>query len=133
MLCRSSTKDASDYLQVARVLESVQRRRALVVLITNTRDEDHESLVRAVQWLRRRHLVVVADLRESALDEAVNADIESFRDALRFQASHAYLDVRAKNREILEHRGAIVLDLLAQQLPIALVNQYFSIKGRGAL
>lgn len=128
-----SAMQVSDYIQVARVLESVQRRRALVVLITNTRDEDHESLSRAVQWLRRRHLVVVADLRESALDEAANTDIEGFRDALRFQASHAYLDNRTKSHEVLEHRGAIVLDLLARQLPIALVNQYFSIKGRGVL
>ena len=129
----ASTKSVSDYLQVAKELEAVQRRRALVVMITNTRDENHESLVRATQWLRRRHLVVVADLRESVLDEAIHSDIDTFRDALRFQASHRYLDSRSKNHEVLTHAGATVLDVLAKQLPVTLVNQYFSIKGRGAL
>lgn len=128
-----STKDVSDYIQVARELESVHERRALVILITNTRDEDHDSLTSAVQWLRRRHLVVVADLREAVLDAVTNSEIKNFRDALRFQASQVYLDTRTKNREVLEHRGAIVLDLPARKLPIALVNQYFSIKGRGML
>jgi uncharacterized protein (DUF58 family) len=66
---------AADPLAAAQDLLRRQPRRALVVLVTNGRDEDHPELMRAVQVLRRRHLVVVADLREAALDEALEAPI----------------------------------------------------------
>ena len=48
-----------------------QRRRALVMLVTNLRDEDMDDLLAAVQMLRKRHLVCVASLREGSLDAAL--------------------------------------------------------------
>ncbi len=121
-----------DPLAAARDLLRQQPRRSLVVLVTNGRDEDHPELLRAVQVLRRRHLAVVADLREAGLDTALATPIESEGEALRFHATHAYLANRRRHHERLQHLGVRVLDLRPDQLPVALVNTYFDIK-RSAL
>jgi uncharacterized protein (DUF58 family) len=128
-----ATNEASDYLVTARELMSLQSRRALVVVLTNTRDEDQQDLITAVQLLRRRHLVVVANLRESMLDEALEHPVHDIDTALRFHAVNDYLESRRKSQERLKHQGAIALDLLAPQLPVALVNNYLTIKASGSL
>ncbi len=128
-----SSTEAADYLVAARELMPVQSRRALVVLVTNTRDEDQADLRAAVQLLQRRHLVVVANLRESLLDDTVSRPVKDFDDALRFHATEEYLESRRRSLESLRHQGAVVLDLLASNLPGALVNNYLTIKASGTL
>ncbi len=125
--------DAADYLLAARNLLAVQPKRALVVLVTNTRHEDQRELGAALALLRRRHLVVLADLREQALDETVHRPVRDLDGALRLHAVNAYLQARRKAHETLAHHGALVLDVTAPQLPAALVNQYLSIKRAGRL
>lgn len=128
-----ATLEAADYLEAARELMPLQRRRALVVLVTNTRDEDSDDLVTAVRLLSRRHLVVVADLREQILDTTQAARVSDLDSALRFHGVQDYLESRSKHHEQLRHQGALTLDLLAKQLPVALVNQYFTVKSSGRL
>jgi uncharacterized protein (DUF58 family) len=57
----SSTLPA-DYLAAVSQLDKVQHRRALLILITNTRDQDQLKLIRATKQLKHRHLVILADL-----------------------------------------------------------------------
>lgn len=128
-----SSTEAADYLVAARELMPVQSRRALVVIVTNTRDEDQADLTAAVRLLQRRHLVVVANLRETLLDETMSQPVRDFDGALRFHATGDYLDSRRRSLETLRHQGAVVLDLLASHLPVALVNNYLTIKASGAL
>jgi uncharacterized protein (DUF58 family) len=128
-----SSIEAADYLLAARELMPKQSRRALVVIVTNTRDEDQADLTAAVRLLQRRHLVVVANLRESLLDQTMSQPVRDFDGALRFHATGEYLDSRRRSLETLRHQGAVVLDLLAPHLPVALVNNYLTIKASGAL
>ena len=127
------TLEAADPLTASRELMQTQTRRAMVVIVTNSRDEDQQELAAAIRFLRRRHLVVIADLRESALDRALSAPITDRESALRFHAVQGYLEERRQHHERLGHLGAYVLDLLPRQLPTALVNQYFAIKRAGIL
>jgi uncharacterized protein (DUF58 family) len=124
---------AADYLVAARELIPLQRRRALIVLLTNTRDEDHDDLLQAVRLLQKKHLVVVADLREAVLDQVLAQDVNDLDDALRFQAVNEYGERRTRNLEALRHQGSYALDLLPEQLPVALVNQYLAVKASGRL
>lgn len=124
---------AADFRLAARQLMSLQQRRALVVLMTNTRDEDHGDLIQAVQLLKRRHLVVVANLRETILDEVLERPVGDLDTALEFHAVNAYLESRRKSLERLRHQGVLTLDLQAPQLPVALVNGYLMIKASGQL
>ena len=128
-----ATLEAADYLEAARELMPVQRRRAMVVIVTNTRDEDNDDLVTAVKLLSRRHLVVVADLREEILDQSLAERVGDMNSALRFHGVQDYLDSRTRNHEQLRHQGAMTMDLLARQLPVALINQYFTVKASGRL
>lgn len=128
-----ATIEAADYLEAARALMPLQRRRALIVLVTNTRDEDSDDLVTAVRLLSRRHLVVIADLREQVLDSAQAAKVTDLDSALRFHGVQQFLESRAQNHELLRHQGAMPMDLLAKQLPVALINQYLTVKASGRL
>lgn len=127
------SSEAADYLQAAGELLSLQRRRAMVVILTNTRDEDYADLIPAVRLLQRRHLVVVANLRESLLDETMVRPVTDLEGALLFLSVNDYLESRRHSLEALRHQGAIALDLLAPQLPAALVNNYLAIKASGTL
>jgi uncharacterized protein (DUF58 family) len=128
-----SSVEAADYLGAARELARLQRRRALVVILTNTRDEDHAELLQAVRILASQHLVVLADLRESLLDAALLQPVRDLDGALRFQAVTEYLESRTRGHEALRHHGALIFDLIPDQLPVALVNQYLTIKASGRL
>jgi uncharacterized protein (DUF58 family) len=59
----------SDYLGAATELIRRQRKRGLVVLVTNCRDEDAAELLAALNLLRTRHVVIVANLREQIVGQ----------------------------------------------------------------
>lgn len=125
--------EAADYLVAAQTVMPAQRRRALIVLITNTRDEDQDELLQALSLLKRRHLVVVANLRERILDETLTMSVTGLDEALRFHGVNDYLERRRNNLRALRHHGHYALDVLPDQLPVALVNQYLAIKASGRL
>lgn len=124
---------ATDYLAAATGLSLRQRRRGLLMLVTNLRDEDSEDLLAAVRMLQRRHLVVVASLRERAIDEALAGPVHELPDALRAAAAARYLAQRAAVHDALRHQRVMVLDVTCEQLPAALVEKYLAIKRDGML
>ena len=128
-----ATSAAADYLIAAQKLMQLQRRRAMVIILTNSRDEDFNQLKSAVRLLSRQHLVVVADLREEFLNETLENPIQNFDEALKYQAVSDYINTRVQQRRHLTHLGALVLDVTAKQLPMTLVNQYLAIKQAGRL
>jgi len=123
----------TDYLAAASELSRCQRRRALVMLVTNLRDEDIEDVLASVRVLQRRHVVVVASLRERALDEVLETSVETFKDAIRAGAAARYLGQRRAAHDALRQRHVSVLDVTAEQLPGALVEHYLTIKRAGVL
>jgi len=129
----AASLEAADYLEAAQRLLSCQRRRALLVILTNSHAEDRPELSRAVRLLSRRHLVVLAQLRERSLDGVLKTPVRDLNTALRFQAVTDYLAGRSQGFEALQHQGALVLDTLPEQLPVALVNRYLEIKASGRL
>ncbi len=124
---------ATDYLAAATDLALRQRRRALVMMVTNLRDEDIEDVLTAVRLLQRRHLVVVASLRERDLDEVLDQPVDDVRTAVRAAAAARYIAQRAAAHDILRNHRVMVLDVTCEQLPAALVEQYLSIKRSGLL
>lgn len=124
---------ATDYLALADALAARQRRRALVMLATNVRDEDADDLLAAVRLLQRRHLVCVASLREQVLDQALAAEVDDVHDAVRAAATAAYLEQRAQAHEALRRQRVMTLDVAAADLPGALVERYLSVKRDGLL
>ncbi len=123
----------TDYLHAASELQTRQRRRALVVLVTNVRDEDDEELRAAVKMMSRRHLVMVVSLREMALDRAATGDTDSLEAAIRTAGALRYLDQRDAVHARLRREGIATLDVLASELSGRLVERYLAIKRAGRL
>lgn len=123
-----STLQSADYLMVAEDVLRYQRRRSLIVIITNTRDDDYDNLVAAIRLLSVRHLVILADIREKSLNEFQKQSVTDLDSALYFHATELFLHQRQENHRKLRHLGVICLDVSAQELPIHLVNEYLNIK-----
>ena len=124
---------ATDYLAAASELALRQRRRSLVMLVSNVRDEDMDELLGAVRLLEKRHLVCVASLRERELDDALCNDVDSLDDAVQAGAIALYLQQRQRAHDALRSHRVMVLDVTAEQLPGALVERYLSVKREGLL
>jgi len=122
-----------DYLAAATQLAVQQRRRSLIVILTNVREEDSEDLRAATGLLRRRHLVILASLRETVLDDALQKPVHGFDDALTFAATNQYLAARRESQNLLRARGVFVEDCLCEDLPAAITSRYLAIKSAGLL
>ena len=83
-----SSQRPADYSDAVDALLKRQSRRALVVLITNLRDEDDEDLLNAVKRLERRHRVLIASLREDVLDNLRHSQVEDYESALNLSLIH---------------------------------------------
>lgn len=122
-----------DYLAGATELAVRQRRRALIVMLTNVRDEDTDDLRAAVELLRRKHLVMVASLRERVLDEMLEHPVEQLEDALACAATHAFLESRRRVHETLLAKGVLLEDTAGADLPAAITRRYLAVKRAGLL
>ena len=127
------TTSPSDFSEAAARIATRVKRRALVILVTNLRDDDAEELPLALAPLRRKHLVLVASLREPAIETAVDTPIHGLKEAVRVMAAHDYMGARRRAHELARGRGLQTLDVLPSQLPVALVNRYLDIKRSGLL
>lgn len=128
-----TTLAPSDFREAAERLATRQRRRALVVLLTNLKDEDAGELGPALALLRRKHLVLLVSLRETALGELLNRPLDRFEDALAVASAHHYLEQRRAAQERLRGNGVRALDVEPGELPVSLVNAWLEIKRAGLL
>jgi uncharacterized protein (DUF58 family) len=128
-----TTPEPSDFSAAAELLLGRQKRRALVVVMTNLRGEDASELVPALRLLRSRHLVMLASLRERSVEEARTRPIADFGWALRFAAAERYDAERSEVLATLQGFGILTLDVPAQEFPVALANRYLDIKAAGRL
>jgi uncharacterized protein (DUF58 family) len=123
----------SDYEAAALELQRRVRKRALVVMLSNLRDEDDDAIAPALRLLGRHHLVLFASLREAILARALTARVDTFERALTHAAAADYLRERALALTRLEREGILCLDVEPPDLPTALVNRYLDIKREGRL
>lgn len=128
-----STLQPSDYVEAARRVMTYLPRRSLIVLVTNVRDEDTDELRAALQTLGRRHIVLLASLRETVLEERIAQPVKSLQDAWQVAMASQFLSDRRVLHESIGGFGARVLDVRPSQLPPALVERYLDIKRAGAL
>jgi len=120
------------YASAVEIMRRV-RKRALIVFISNLRDEDDDTLHPALALLRKRHLVLFASLRERVLTQTLAAPVTDLDAALTHAATADYLQARRASFGRLERAGALLMDVEPQQLAIALVNRYLETKRSGML
>jgi uncharacterized protein (DUF58 family) len=123
-----------DYYQAALDVGRRLNKRALIVVISNLRDEDEDGLDAALAQLKRRHLVVFANLKEKSIEVQLRPD-RTLREAelIDHAAALAYAIKRDAVLARMRARGVRVLDVVPDQLPMALVNRYLDMKQSGVI
>lgn len=128
-----STRKPADYSAAVRQLLARQKRRALVVLMTNLRDEDDEGLLSAVKLLSQKHRVLVVSLREEVLDTLRQSPVQTYEEAMMYCGTIDFLTARAELHERLNAHGIPVLDSRPGELGAQLISRYLAWKKSGTL
>ena len=127
------TPTHSDYLDVAQQLLRAQHKRALVIVITNFRDEDSTELRHALRLLRQRHLVLVASLRERVIGEMLRQPLASGDATIEVASAHLYEQSRRDAFNRLATKDGLMVDAEPVRLGIELVNRYHAVKRAGLI
>jgi len=123
----------SDYGLAATELLRRQRKRGLLVVITNCRNEDAPELGAALRLLRTRHLVVLANLREQIVARIEAQALVTEDSALEVAAALEYNQARTDLLRRLARDGVLLIDCEPRQLGVELVNRYTILKGAGSI
>jgi uncharacterized protein (DUF58 family) len=127
------TPTHSDYVAAAEVLLRRQHKRALIIVITNFRDEDSAELRQALRLLRPRHLVLLASLRERIVGELMARPLLSGDAAIDVASAHLYEQSRRDAFNRLAARDGLMVDAEPDRLGVQLVNRYHAIKRAGLI
>ncbi len=123
-----------DYAAAFRALAQRQRKRALIVLVTDVIDaRAARSLLAHLTRGASRHLALVVALRNEAM---VSAAAVSGTRASQLYASGAAEELITERLTALQRMrdaGVVVLDVAPDAMAAAVVNQYLELKARGAL
>lgn len=128
-----SSQRPADYAAAVKQLLARQKRRALVVLITNLRDDEDEELLGALKHLSRQHRVLLVSLREEILDQLREQPVQDFDQALTYCGTVSYLNARTSLHERLIAHGVPLLDVRPSELGPELVSRYLAWKKAGVL
>ncbi|HYM34261.1 MAG TPA: DUF58 domain-containing protein, partial [Steroidobacteraceae bacterium] len=126
-----ATPTHSDYLTAAKEVLRRQNKRALVIVISNFRDEDVTELDQALRLLRSRHLVLTASLRERIVNQLASQPFRSHDSLVEIASAHLYEQTRRDAFNRVAARDALMVDAEPERLSIELVNRYNAIKRAG--
>lgn len=127
------TQQPADYGAAVEQLLARQQRQALVIVLSNLRDEDDGELHAALKRLSRRHRVLLVSLREEVLDQLRLRPVQSLDDALDYCGAQDYLSARQALHKRLIANGMPMLDVQPCDLGPALVGRYLAWKKTGTL
>lgn len=127
------TQQPADFAAAVDQLLARQQRRALVIVLSNLRDEDDVELHAALARLGRRHRVLLVSLREEVLDHLRLRPVETLENAIDYCGAQDYLGARHELHKRLTARGTPVLDVQPCDLGPALIGRYLSWKKTGSL
>ncbi|MCW8156465.1 DUF58 domain-containing protein [Stutzerimonas stutzeri] len=127
------TQQPADYGAAVEQLLARQQRQALVIVLSNLRDEDDGELHAALKRLSRRHRVLLVSLREEVLDQLRLRPVQSLDDALDYCGAQDYLSARQALHKRLIANGMPMLDVQPCDLGPAMVGRYLAWKKTGTL
>jgi uncharacterized protein (DUF58 family) len=124
-----------DYAAAFRTLAVRQRKRALLVLLTDVIDaRAARALLGHLTRGASRHLALVVALRNEALLGAARPTEDAGARALYTSAAAEELIAeRATALQRMRDAGVVVIDVAPDAMAAAVVNQYLELKARGAL
>ncbi|MCL2006962.1 MAG: DUF58 domain-containing protein [Treponema sp.] len=129
---KSSASPSSPFSALEDALSQLKRR-TFIILISNFREEDRESLSWILKRVEKRHLLLLVSLKEQESEYLASRQPEGLDEALETAAAFSYQLSRRDLYKAWEHSGVLTLDTSARDLSAALINRYLSVKRSGRL
>lgn len=123
------SRNAPDYIRAAEQLLVRQKRRSLIIVITSLQEEDTDAVKTLLRILQKRHLVLIANLKEELLGEDIS--ISDLDDAVFYASRETYQRYRQQMIQQISNRQLILLDTYPTSLTAKLINLYLNVKQSG--
>jgi len=125
---------ATDHVTAFSYLARRWKRRSLLVVFTDLDDADGaRQLTTGMLPLSRRHLTLLARVRDPKLEEAQTRKPSTARDMYTRAAAELLMEDRRAATQVLEVAGLHTLEAEPDNLAKALVSYYFHVKERALL
>jgi uncharacterized protein (DUF58 family) len=109
------------------------KRRTFIILVSNFREEDGESLSWILRRVVKRHLLLLVSIREKESEVLAARRPNGSEEALETAAAFSYLASRKELYNAWEHSGLLTMESSAGELSGALINRYLELKRSGRL
>jgi uncharacterized protein (DUF58 family) len=122
----------ADHLNAVARLKTAQRRRGLIVWITELVDSvGKPELVVAASELVRRHLVVLVLLKHPELEELAAREPKTKDEMFHSAAAQEMLERRRETIAQLERQGVLIVETTAAEVGVRAVSKYLEVKAEG--
>jgi uncharacterized protein (DUF58 family) len=135
---QSSSAPSSPFYALEGALARLHRR-TFIILISNFREEDGESLSWILPRIRRKHLLLLVSFRDveaERLAHRTTAELfEGGQTGTEWEsaAAFSYLVARRRLYQAWEHQGLLTMEGSSDTFSSALVNRYLEVKRSGKL
>jgi uncharacterized protein (DUF58 family) len=130
---RSEAAEAN-HLQAASRLKNLQRRRGLVIWITEIAESaGRPEVVSAVAELVRRHLVVLVLLEHPELDALAAREPMNAEEMFASTAAQEMLERRRETIVKLREQGVLVVETTPAEVGASAISKYLEVKAQGLL
>jgi uncharacterized protein (DUF58 family) len=130
---RSEAAEAN-HLQAASRLKNLQRRRGLVIWITEIAESaGRPEVVSAVAELVRRHLVVLVLLEHPELDALAAREPKNIEEMFASTAAQEMLERRRETIVKLRQQGVLVVETTPADVGANAISKYLEVKAQGLL
>ncbi|MDR2072246.1 MAG: DUF58 domain-containing protein [Spirochaetaceae bacterium] len=129
---KSAPAPSSLFSALESALERLKRR-TFIIMISNFREEDGESLSWIIRHIQDRHLLLLVSLRELETESIARRIPSNEEEALETAAAFAYLEARRKLYTAWEHSGLLTLECFSTELNSTLIRYYLKVKRSGLL
>lgn len=122
------------YARAFNHLGTANRRRSLVIILTDLVDEEASAeLLAYTRLLIPRHLPLIVTIGDSDLRAVVSDVPATVGDVYRQSVAEELLRQREAALRRITHAGGLALDVPVGKLSLSLVNKYLEVKERGML
>lgn len=124
----------ADHIRAVRMLLMAQKRRSLIVWITDLAETAMvPEVIQSALQLTRRHLLLFAAIAQPEVAEVTEQAPAGPTEMYRYTAAQEMLQRRDLLLRTLRQQGALALELQPGRLSTGLVNQYLDVKERGMI
>jgi uncharacterized protein (DUF58 family) len=129
-----SERSEADHLNAVSRLKNLQRRRGLVLWVTEMADSvGRPEVVTAAAELVRRHLVVLVLLQHPELDALSVREPKNVEEMFASTAAQQILERRREVIVKLRQQGVLVVETTPGDVGAAAITKYLEVKAQGAL